>query len=394
MGDRMHIVYVTGAFAQSRNDVLEGMQFYVYKIVKYMKERGHDVTVLTVGSKEKRWNYKGISVYSAVIPYKVRFNNCFTKYIVYTVVREGVFNKALHEIDKVKPISLVQYAGWYGVGMLYDRTFPSVLRISTYVKAQLAWLHTPAEIALIAFAEKRAARNFNGVIAPSKILADIYRKETGRMVRIMETPYYSLDIAQENDILYRTELVDKKYFLFFGRISQDKGVYTIARVLEKLLRKYPEYYFCFAGNNYVSENVDTMQMIKTKAGCYCDRVMYLGALTHELLFPVIRNAECIVMPSLMDNLPNACMEALELNGIVIGTRGASFDEIFEDGISGFLIKIDDSDELMQKIDDVVQMTEDERKRMRWNAKLCLRKYKPQITGRKLEKYYYKLLACH
>lgn len=389
----MHIVYVTGAFARNRNDVLEGMQFYIYKIAKYMKERGHDVTVLTIGSVEKRWNYKGISVYSAVTPCKFRFNNCFTKYIMYTIIREVVFNKALHKINQVKPISLVQYAGWYGVGMLYGRTFPSVLRISTYVKAQLPWLHTPAETALISLTEKWAARNFNGIIAPSKVLAEIYGKETGRKVQVIETPYYSLDVEQENDILYRAELLNKKYFLFFGRISQDKGVYTIARVLEKLLNKYPEYYFCFAGNNYVSGNKDTMKMIQAEAGTCSERVKYLGALTHDLLFPVIRNAECIVLPSLMDNLPNACLEALELNGIVIGTRGASFDEIFEDGVSGLLIDIDDSDALMQKISFVVQMTEDEKESLRRNAKQTLRKYAPCITGRKLEKYYYRLLEC-
>lgn len=387
----MHIVYVTGYFARNRHEVLAGMQFYIYKIAKYMQEQNNDVMVLTIGDEEKRWRYKGIPVYSTVIPYKDGMANFCLKYILQPIMKELAFNKALRKIDREKPISLVQYAGAYGVGMLYNKRFPSVLRISTYVKTQMFSLHTSAELAVITFAEKLAARNFNGVIAPSKVLGDIFGRETHRKVTVIDTPYYCADMEREDDTLYKKELLNKKYFLFFGRVSPDKGVYTIARVLEKILKKYPEYYFCFAGYNFVSGTVDTMERIqKAAAGC-SDRVKYLGELPHERLYPVVRNAECVIMPSLMDNLPNACLEALELNGIVIGTRGASFDEIFEDGVSGILIDIDDSNALMDKIDDVVQMTEDEKNNMKHKAKQCLVKYDPKIAGRKLEKYYDKIL---
>ena len=93
------------------------------------------------------------------------------------------------------------------------------------------------------------------------------------------------------------------------------------------------------------------------------------------------------MPSLSDNLPNACLEALLLNGIVIGTRGASFDEIYQDGESGYLIDIDNSVQLVETIDKVVDMPEWEKEKMRNKAKEVLQKYTFNKAGGQLERYY-------
>lgn len=47
----MHIVYVTGMFADQDGDVLTGMPNYIYKIAKYMKSKGHNTSILTTGKK-------------------------------------------------------------------------------------------------------------------------------------------------------------------------------------------------------------------------------------------------------------------------------------------------------------------------------------------------------
>ena len=130
-----------------------------------------------------------------------------------------------------------------------------------------------------------------------------------------------------------------------------------------------------------------MQFLKKSAWNERERVVYLGNIPHSQLYPVIREAECVVLPSLMDNLPNAGLEAMWGNGIVIGTRGASFDEMFDDGISGLLMEIDNSDELLEKIDAVMHMSEQEKGKMREEAKKRLKKYDTETAGKKLERYY-------
>ena len=153
----MHIVYVTGMFADKDGDVLTGMPNYIYKIAKYMQDIQNQVSILTIGKADKEWTYDGIPVYSRKLSDNGAWGKVFGMYLVYPVIREYLFNKTLQQIHRKCPITLVQYAGWYGVGMLYARSFPSVLRISTYTKVQLYAKHTPKELRYITLTERMAA---------------------------------------------------------------------------------------------------------------------------------------------------------------------------------------------------------------------------------------------
>ena len=383
----MHIVYVTGMFADQDGDVLTGMPNYIYKIAKYMKSKGHNTSILTTGKKNKQWNYDGIRVYSVRVPYKKILSSEFNTYLLYPIMREFMFNHMLEMIDKNYPITLVQYAGWYGVGMLYGKKFPSILRISTYTKVQLYSKHTAKELAYITFTERMAAKRFDAVISPSHTLGDRFSNDVKRKVMVMPTPFYYPNSDDEDNCIFNEVLQSKKYFLFFGRVSPDKGIETIARCLEKILLKYPDYYFCFAGEIAVINGINMISLLKKSARKEKSRVIYLGELHHRQLNPIIRNAECILLPSLMDNFPNTALEAMWLNGIVIGTKGASFEEIIEDKVSGLLMEIDDSQDLMKKLADVMGMSDRRKMQMRENAKKSLQKYEAKTAGRKLEKYY-------
>ena len=56
-----------------------------------------------------------------------------------------------------------------------------------------------------------------------------------------------------------------------------------------------------------------------------------------------------MLPSLIDNSPNSCLEAMGLGGVVIGTRGSSLDELITDGVNGFLVTPNDPDALAEKM---------------------------------------------
>lgn len=383
----MHIVYVTGRFAEDTKEILQGMPNYVYKIAATMARLGHQVTIVMSGKKKRVWNYKGIPVYSIRTPETVIMRNKAADAILKPILRDIEFNKALKLVNENKEITIVQYIGWFGDGVLYNRKYPSVLRLSTYLKYQLSSVYPRWYLEITSFYERMAAKNFNGILVPSKAIGDYYAKEVKRNVTIMETPFEYELTGKEDFSLYDRKLSNTKYFLFFGRISIDKGVGTIARCIENILINNPNYIFCFAGAVGQINGTSAIHFLKKSAGTQKNRVVYLGNLKHEQLYPVIRNAECIIMPSLMDNLPNACLEAMYLNGIVIGTRGASFDEIFSDGRGGFLIDIDDSEMLLEKINYVVHMDEHAKTQMRLEAKKILSRYSYIRVGRKMEKYY-------
>jgi glycosyltransferase involved in cell wall biosynthesis len=67
------------------------------------------------------------------------------------------------------------------------------------------------------------------------------------------------------------------------------------------------------------------------------------------LYPIIAGAHLVALPSLIDNMPNAGLEAMALGKAVIGTFEGSFDELIDDGHNGFLITADDVEALSEKL---------------------------------------------
>jgi glycosyltransferase involved in cell wall biosynthesis len=67
------------------------------------------------------------------------------------------------------------------------------------------------------------------------------------------------------------------------------------------------------------------------------------------LYALVRGAIATVAPTRCDNLPNTVLESLQLGVPVIGSQGASIDEIVEPGVQGELVAIGDSARMAQAL---------------------------------------------
>ena len=82
------------------------------------------------------------------------------------------------------------------------------------------------------------------------------------------------------------------------------------------------------------------------------------------LYPIIAHAMGVLMPSRVDNYPNACLEALSLGVPVVGTYNSSLDEMIIDGKTGFLAQNSDPESLILAIDQLLSLAPDQRVQMR------------------------------
>ena len=103
-----------------------------------------------------------------------------------------------------------------------------------------------------------------------------------------------------------------------------KGTHVVAQLANELLREYSEIYLVLAGNSEElldknGKKIKADEFVKKSAGEFADRVIYAGRLVREQLYPFIQNAELCLLPYRMDNLSNACIEAMAMGKIVIGT---------------------------------------------------------------------------
>ena len=73
--------------------------------------------------------------------------------------------------------------------------------------------------------------------------------------------------------------------------------------------------------------------------------------------------------------------------VVIGTRGASFEQLITDGYNGWLIERDNPSSLLEKMDQAMRMTEEEKVLFGERAKKRLKQMSPEEFYKKIMDVY-------
>lgn len=384
----MNIVFVTAFFAEDEKKPIAGMPGYIYKAVKYLRKIGHRVEIVAGADYEKTWIYRCITVHNCEVPRVLEGN--FIDISRKILQRELSFQRKLRELNKTQKIDIVQYAGWSGVGFLHSLKCPGILRLSTYSCIQYKDSEIFTNVKCYSFWERMAGRHADGILCPSKVLGYQFSKDIHKKVVIMETPYDNSVVEDES--LYNSKLKGKKYFLFYGQTSIDKGFEVIEDMMVDLLHSERDLFFVVAGWNSPQGRGNAVSILKKKLGKDADRFIYLGPVAQSLLFPIIRRAKCVLIPSLIDNLPNSCLEAMYLEQIVIGTYNTSLEQLIEDEVNGYLVIPGDKEDLLKAAKRVCSLSEEERRCMVENSRKILKYYEPKYAIGKLEKYYQWVIA--
>lgn len=130
--------------------------------------------------------------------------------------------------------------------------------------------------------------------------------------------------------MFETEKsVGGSYYLYFGRLSEEKGVMTLLKAVQNA----PKVRLEIAGTgpmeqvlqDYVrNENMD-------------DRVHFNGFLSGKALSDIVAGAKCIVLPSeWYENGPYSIMEAMAAGKPVIVSGEGGLPEIVQDGENGYI----------------------------------------------------------
>lgn len=391
----MHIVYVSAEFVTEEK--AGGLASYLANISRIMREHGHEVTVVTLSPVHDDgidWE-QGIRVERVLEQHR----DALVPLRVYLQSRD--LRHRLQRVQQRRPIDLIQYASYLGIGLCKLSGVPSVVRISSdpvywrmlkFYDCTAEDLEHPALTEQLEFlAEKRIGRIFG----PSKACGDIIAHRTGRSVTVIESPFY-LSTDEGDASLYEQELRGKKYYLSHSSMSCLKGTHTIAEAIPQIAAADPDAYFVFAGPDHQIQyknqpSVSCVDYLRQQAGAYVDRVIYLGTLSRDALRPIIAHAYACLMPSRMDNMPNTCIEAMALGKIVIGTNGASYEQLITDGVSGYLIERDRPDELAEKAACLNALSDEGYLAMSNEARKAAQRFDPESAYNNLMQYYQSVL---
>lgn len=125
------------------------------------------------------------------------------------------------------------------------------------------------------------------------------------------------------------------YFLYFGRISKEKGVETLVHAAKGL----PNIKLKILGTGPLLDS------LKKEASA---NVEFLGFIQGEELENYIQNAMYVIVPSeCYENNPMAIVESTTLGTPIIGSRIGGIPELIEDRQSGFLFEPGSIENLQQ-----------------------------------------------
>lgn len=391
----MHIVYLTNEYITETEKPRGGLATYLDNITVMMSEKGHEVTVIVLSYRNQIFYYRNTIKVICIKEKKTKRRVYDFRRALCVLKNSWQIHHVLMDVHKEKKIDIVQAADCLAVGFFRSYQIPTVIRASgdsafwreanflefDYDKAmhKRDWLDRE-ELFCIKCADS--------AFAPSQCCAEILKKRTGKEIHVIESPYRRQDIKMDFS-LYEQCLQGKEYLLFNSSLSYLKGTHLGLRAVHQLMLKYPNIYLVYAGADYGLNGLEKSitQILKEQERKYQGRVLYLGKLSHEQLFPIIKNALACVLPSRIDNLPNSCIEAMSLGKIVIGTYGASFEQLIKNKYNGLLIKRDSVKSLLRAVDYLMHLTGKEREEMGKMAKETVKRLAPDTVYEQMISYY-------
>lgn len=99
------------------------------------------------------------------------------------------------------------------------------------------------------------------------------------------------------------------------------------------------------------------ELIKYATERELKNVVFHGYVSHKKVADFMREADMFVLPSVYDAFPNVCLEAMSSNVPIIIFDGQGIDEIIENGISGMVARKGDSDDLKNKLEEMIKNPE-------------------------------------
>lgn len=395
----MRIAFIASEYV-SESFFAGGLANYLCRAAQGMKQRGHHVEIFTCSEHNETISHNGIIVNRVKVSSRIlKLGNRLMRYrfrkTLNVLSQSHCLKKSFLKRHRLQRFDIVQACSCQACGLFFtfNRRVPVISRISSFVPLRREFYRDrlTRDQRLIEWLELLALSRSNAVYAPSKLLSHILRQEAAIKTDVLRPPF-SIDTNVFDESIYNKHLGGKKYFVFVGTIGLLKGGEVLAKVLPNILSQYPEMYFVLIGKDFPSSNGPSMlTYILQQAGAYKKQIIHLGVLRHSQLYPIVKYSQAVVLPSLIDNLPNTMLEAMALGKVVIGTRGTSFEELIDDGVSGVLVEPDNHLELSQAMQRVWDMGDKERGNIGKVAQQRVACLSPEETCIDLEQYFQKFL---
>lgn len=381
-----------------------GIATFVHDLALGLAEIGAEVEVIALSAdgKNSTVDYKGIKLHRVAPVADLDKYQMLLSLMPYShsLLKSLV---ALHlkfvELHSAKPFDIVEVPEMFGEGVFLALTklCPLVIRLYTphfkFIDEKLHLIDEGFDHQLLSIIEKLTLLNADAVVSPSQDLGDYVANAIGFsseemhiMKGLVDTNRFTPEGAQALKI---EEAVLK--VILVGRLEERKGVYQLIRAIPQVVKKFPKVKFFLIGKDtntaHGGKSVQAeLEAELKKSGCG-QHVVFTGPVPHASMPEYFRSADIFVLPSLYDNAPLTCLEALSSGTAIIGTSAGGMKEYVQNGKSGIIIPPSDVQALS---DALLELLSDKAKRESFGRearKSALELYDRKITARASLKLY-------
>lgn len=398
----MKIWFLTGEFAP---DFGGGIGTYVENCAKMFAEAGDDVTVIVRSLKENK-EEKTKEGYKVV-----RFRQGEGEYYTYLGYDNAlayqyyeVIMKLIDKYGKPDVIEMQEYNA-YGQYIIQNK-----LMLNEKLKdiPLVVHLHTPSFETLkinqfntyeapfywIGEMEKFCIKGADALLCPSQFLADkLQYLVPDKKINVINLPFDidkgELEKYQESNPIKS----DKKTLLYFGRTEYRKGVIQMLKGAEKLWEKGLDFKVKIIGGDVKLESKGTFigEELKKKYAKYIEsgNLEMLAPIPHLDLIPHILSATAVTIPSLYENFPNTCIYSMWLGKpVLVSKSGGQAEMVQESGKNGIIFDWDKEGDFEEKLEQLLNMSDEELQTMGNNAKTRINKLCNMETNLKLRREFF------
>jgi len=187
------------------------------------------------------------------------------------------------------------------------------------------------------WAERSSAKQLKWIVAEAKY-AKKWALKYNKEARVSVIPH-----PLREDFLNHPVPIPSKKMISIGTMGDHKGMDIVLRAFAKV--KDNEASLCLVGNG---PKLNDLKNLASGLGIG-NKVEFTGALNTQNVIAKMRDSGVYVIASRVDTSPNVLTEAHAIGLPVIGTRVGGIPEMIDEGVDGYLVDMDDTDALAEKM---------------------------------------------
>jgi len=380
-----------------------GIGTFTYNLAQGLCEIGHNVDVIALSlGDEHTMVDNGVTVHrlpSPAIPFiGGRFWDIANRVLApFSILYSYKVYRKIESLNRTRAYDVIDFPEHIGEGVVtqFAGTFPCHVRLYTPLSliGHLGLHRTTNRLdyLVIELMERYSVGKALMVNSPSRALAMLVKQEfrLDRQVDIIPNPidatvFCPTSVPKPNKPV--------KQVLFIGRLDDRKGIHVLAQAVPKVVKQFSAVRFVLLGNDGKGvEGVPSMKeyIVRVLRESDCEQaVEFRDRVAYSELPEIYREADISVVPSLYDNSPYTCLEAMACGLPVIGTDAGGTPEYIDHGRTGTVVPPGDVDALAAALIDL--LTDEEKCKVygeNARAKVC-RVYSRDVVATAMAELYH------